>query len=633
MRVFTSISGYNSTLVQQQLTMDVNSVNAPTFCLQNGSASALFGGPHWVYGTGQEWQTPQCVGYLHQPEFTDTGPSYAAVRTNFVQKGYQRTCDTKCYDGGDYHPSDPCLSYGPLMAPEFPTSANETQALFYAFPSNCSTSVTSYGLAYVYLAENVTVSFTPVYSTSWGTNGLYDALQLVDSKGAAVGDPSYGGTYTFATLTAALEAAGVTLDTPNADLLGTSGGQGLWNGTPSFGTNSGLEWPSYRLTGVALAVDIETSNFRTTSPVNFNVTGRVRVRVASPGAWATGPTSVTYLGGSPGQGHYDSQWMERQWQGVQLHFGATGMLGHPDAFAALSSILSAFLIVLLAVAITDAIGLALSEEFQHEKFEDDGERKALDGFLEKEAVRPCLRLRRRMNGRLTRAPAGPARVQDHGVPFNFEDLKLRQANGELSEECYESAIFRLEKEIDELRCGGEKVRDATALIAEELDLGQLLSDKESKPKPVCKLVSGETKVSKEHPDGKFFKGSDTIELYPGENVIGRGLGDIKVPTVSRKQVCIRIDAANPDRAFINSMRKDNAPSYPMIKRGDATGPLAIWKRISSKGQSIRVGDTIGLQQKVNALGQPMTAICEYQLCPLSTEAAAEESWFKKMFGF
>ena len=29
-------------------------------------------------------------------------------------------------------------------------------------------------------------------------------------------------------------------------------------------------------------------------------------------------------------------------------------------------------------------------------------------------------------------------AQDHGVPFNFEDLRLRQANGELSDECYEA---------------------------------------------------------------------------------------------------------------------------------------------------------------------------------------------------
>ena len=47
--------------------------------------------------------------------------------------------------------------------------------------------------------------------------------------------------------------------------------------------------------------------------------------------------------------------------------------------------------------------------------------------------------------------------------------------------------------------------------------------------------------------------NDVILLFPGDNVIGRGLGDIKTPTVSRKQVCISID---PDskRAFVRSMR-------------------------------------------------------------------------------
>jgi hypothetical protein len=62
------------------------------------------------------------------------------------------------------------------------------------------------------------------------------------------------------------------------------------------------------------------------------------------------------------------------------------------------------------------------------------------------------------------------RLQDHGVPFNFEDLRLRQANGELSTECYESAIFRLEKEIEELRQGGARVRSAAVIIAEDIGL-------------------------------------------------------------------------------------------------------------------------------------------------------------------
>jgi hypothetical protein len=255
----------------------------------------------------------------------------------------------------------------------------------------------------------------------------------------------------------------------------------------------------------------------------------------------------------------------------------------------------------------------VSEEFQHEKFEDDGQRQALDAFLEKEA--------------------------DHGVPFNFEDLRLRGADGELSEECYESAIFRLEKELDELRRGGEKVRDAAALIAEELDL-PLLTDKGQKAEAVCKLVPGET-VYTSDPDGVFVPfpankanpSADIIFLYPGENVIGRGIGLIKSPTVSRKQACIRVDADNPERAFIVSMRKDSAPSYPVIKKAGQTGPQAAWKRISTKGQSLKYGDVVGLEQKLGAIGTPMKAKCEYQLCPLQTVVAAvEQPWYAKLFG-
>ena len=88
-------------------------------------------------------------------------------------------------------------------------------------------------------------------------------------------------------------------------------------------------------------------------------------------------------------------------------------MGTPTALRAVSALLNAFVMALVAVAVTDFVAQWVSNEFAAEKFEDDGERAALDTLLEKEA--------------------------DHGVPFNFEDLRLRQANGELSEECYEAS--------------------------------------------------------------------------------------------------------------------------------------------------------------------------------------------------
>ena len=508
-----------------------------------------------------------------------------------------------------------------LLDPEYPLGvAQNASAPLYLVPSACTTAVTSYANVYVYLAENVSISFTPYYSTSWGTSGLYDDLTLVDSKGKMIGSTAYGGTFTFATLAEVLSAAGVTLDDQNVDLGVADGSAALNNISTSTSTDAApVVWPAYRLTGLVLSVDVATSNYRSSNPINFNVSGKIMVSVASKGDWHTSGSTIQYFGLQPtqegvaGGPAYDTQWLERQWQGVQLQFDVTGQVGHPSAFAALSSILSAFLIVILSVAITDAIGSAVSEEFQHEKFEDDGQRQAFDAFLEKEA--------------------------DHGVPFNFEDLRLRGADGELSEECYESAIFRLEKELDELRRGGEKVRDAAAMIAEELDL-PLLTDKGQKAEAVCKLVPGETVYSAADPDGTFVPFpankenpvADIIFLYPGENVVGRGIGLVKSPTVSRKQVCIRVDADSPDRAFVVSMRKESAPSYPVIKKGGSTGPQAQWKRISNKGQSLKFGDVVGLEQKLGAIGTPMKAKCEYQLCPLHTVVEVEKPWYSTLFG-
>ena len=98
---------------------------------------------------------------------------------------------------------------------------------------------------------------------------------------------------------------------------------------------------------------------------------------------------------------------------MHIVFTSEGVMGTPTALKAVAALLNAFVMALVAVAVTDFVAQWVSNEFAAEKFEDDGERAALDMLLEKEA--------------------------DHGVPFNFEDLRLRQANGELSEECYEAS--------------------------------------------------------------------------------------------------------------------------------------------------------------------------------------------------
>jgi len=576
--VLSSVGGYNSTVQQALLYAAMQSGREPAYC---NSSSAV----HWDFGPGLEWQSPQCVAHLRSTEFSWATPEALTVHTNFVQQTFRRDCDDLC----TLTPAGVCAAGGTLLDPEYDSElGNNYSVQLLTFPSNCSTRVTSYANAYIYGAESVSVTLKPVFTTSWGTVGNFSSLSLVDSKGA-----SLGAAYVFTggvmelQLQDLLDAAGVSLDDGNAN----SGGRGLSNVSQyGINTNSATEWPPYRTTGLVLRVRVHVSNFRTTSPVNFNTTAVVSVvPVSVPGTWFGAPSSTSYMGSLLSSQDYlfDSVWTERRWQSVRVEFGVDGVLGRPDAFTALSAIISAFVVAMIAVSLTDVIGQVLSQEFAAEKFEDTGQRTAVETFLMKEA--------------------------DHGVPFNFEDLRLRQANGELSEECYESAIFRLEKEIDELRTGGAKVRNAAALIAEELNMGQLLDESGPPPAPVYKLMEDAT--------------GDEILVYPGDNVIGRGLGQIKAATISRKQMCITVDPESV-RAFVRSMRADKSPSIPAIKRSGSG--QTNWRALSQKGQSLSLGDTICLQIKPAAPGKEPGTISEYRFVPLDAPPSREPTLIEKM---
>ena len=79
--------------------------------------------------------------------------------------------------------------------------------------------------------------------------------------------------------------------------------------------------------------------------------------------------------------------MERSYQGVRVTFIVEGSVGKPDALTTINALINMFVIAIIAVAVTDMIAQYISEEFATDKFEDDGERAALDTLLEKEAVR------------------------------------------------------------------------------------------------------------------------------------------------------------------------------------------------------------------------------------------------------
>lgn len=556
--VSTLVNGYNHTEQQDALVLATELLTAPDYC---NMSSAV----HWDYGPYEVWQYPQCVGYLTHAEFIDAKADEIWVHTNIVQRLMGRSCAVAS-----------TVSNATLVDPV------ENVSLI-NLGGNCSIVTATYLNEYVWNPEAVTVTLQPTYSTSWMPVGLFSSVTLMGQNGKPLGPEYVFGDEMTVLLSDLLLAAGMTLDDQNTN----SGGKGLFTELQAAGsnTNSDTDWPSFRTTGVTLRAKLRVANFRASSPLNFNVTAQMFVENASPGAWTSAPTEVQYKGA--GSTTFDAQWIQRNAQGVHIVFTSEGLVGQPTALKAVSALLNAFVMGLIAIAFTDFAAAWVSSEFAAEKYEDDGERAALDTLLEKEA--------------------------DHGVPFNFEDLRLRQANGELSEECYESAIFRLEKEMEELRQGGLRVRGATAIIAEDIGLPGLLDDTGPPPEPVYKLMGVGT--------------SDVILLFPGDNVIGRGLGDIKTPTVSRKQVCITID---PDskRAFVRSMRAEKAPSIPAIMR--SSSQQTTWRALTQKGQSLSLGDTLCMQLKPAPLGKPPGRLNEYIVVSLDTAPPPEPSFFDKL---
>lgn len=65
--------------------------------------------------------------------------------------------------------------------------------------------------------------------------------------------------------------------------------------------------------------------------------------------------------------------------------------------------------------------------------------------------------------------SSPSQSADHGVPFDLDDLRIRMASGQLGES-YETAILRLEKEIEDVAAGKDRLRMAAKTLAARLDM-------------------------------------------------------------------------------------------------------------------------------------------------------------------
>jgi hypothetical protein len=359
--VLSTMTGYNTSVRQRALEIDFLGETAPDYCNQTSAA-------HWDYGPEMVWLSPQCAAHLELPEFSDSTADEVWVYTNFVQRIRQRTCQ-----------------FPATMANITLVDPVEASRLMVT-PFNCTVSTVAYHNVFIYEPETVYFELTPTYSTSWVNGMKFDSLTLMSPKGVPLGSKYVFHHKMRVTLADLLAAAGLDLDTQNVD----SGGLGLYAGAASSDDNgnSATTWPTYRNTGVSLRAKVAMSNFRAKKPVNFNVTGEVHIEVASEGAWNFAPLVVNYWGAADET--YDSKWLERRMQGVRIHFVPEGVLGAVDGLTTLNAIINIFVVVGISVAVTDCAGQYVSESFSAEKYDDNGERQALDTLLEKEAVRTCV---------------------------------------------------------------------------------------------------------------------------------------------------------------------------------------------------------------------------------------------------
>ena len=265
----TLVSGWNNTAQQTALVLATELETAPGYCNMTGDV-------HWDYGPYQVWQAPQCVAYLVDSEFVSAKADDLWVMTNIVQRLMSRTCAVPSTVGN--------LT---LVDPV------ETVTLV-QLGGNCSMVTNSYLNEYVFNPETVMVTLLPTYSTSWMPVGLFTSITLMGVNGKPLGTSYVFQESMQVPLSDLLLAAGVSLDDQNVN----SGGKGLQSALQAAGsnTNSDMNWPTYRTTGVVLRIKLRVANFRASSPVNFNATVQMFVENASPGTWTAAPTEVQYKG-------------------------------------------------------------------------------------------------------------------------------------------------------------------------------------------------------------------------------------------------------------------------------------------------------------------------------------------------
>jgi len=299
------------------------------------------------------------------------------------------------------------------------------------------------------------------------------------------------------------------------------------------GSTTGLP---YRLSGIRLNVKVSFTNTYFNQPLKTTV----KAILSAEQVQSNNFNAKVMVDTSPGTtGFYSTTRTFKHFATSTVEFVPSGKIGTFDLFALALAITNAFVLIGMATTIVDFVGVMSSETFLDDKYEDDGERLGLEMML--------------------------ANIEndDHpGVPFDPNDLRLRDATGEAGLS-YEKTLEQLLEEVREIQ------EQLSLLPEDENDLRAITTGHaEEEEFRSLRLVYVPDPLSTEANDKTYVP--PEILLHKGLQTIGRGMGGIENKGVSRTQFSI---AVIKERIRMKSLHE---------------GP-GVWRQSTGRWESLPVG--------------------------------------------
>ena len=347
--VATTVSSDFLTAQLRNLTAVYSNGGYSPYCLAdrvNGTSSTV---TDYVWGPGRAYVNNECARYFTPTEFTEKVHMGMWLYTYWQQQNYRRVCQPNNYTGtalatpnGVIVPA--ALAGNPSNVP------------------NCGAAVLVVNQSVIPVAsEFVAVSIAGTYITSWGDTKTRMNTTITGAASTGINasfnfGPTAQVVLTFAQL---LSLANIDLDAEN--VLDDGG--------------LGPPWPTYRITGVEIVMEMQYRNFKDyenyvmPDPFNFQNFLLAEVYPASKGTFRSPGTKLWYLG--PDVTQPETHFMTRTPHGVLITFRPSGSIGLASFSALLATLMAAIVLFSTATTLVDVSAAFLIEGFREQKFEDE----------------------------------------------------------------------------------------------------------------------------------------------------------------------------------------------------------------------------------------------------------------------